>query len=136
VDTESNSLHAFREQVCLIQFFPPLIMITWLIHHPGGSCALGPLFSNPAIEKFFHALNMTSSVCGGILALTCQRFRYMIAGASGTAEVGLAAMLEAQFGVVLDKIPTRQLGTAPLLPAMLASPLDTIIFFHCVMLAS
>jgi ribonuclease D len=55
VDTESNSLHAYREQVCLIQFstrttdyvVDPLVF--------DDLTSLGPLFSNPDIEKVFHA---------------------------------------------------------------------------------
>ncbi len=55
VDTESNSLHAYREQVCLIQFstqktdyvIDPLVF--------DDLSALGPIFENPRIEKIFHA---------------------------------------------------------------------------------
>ncbi|RPJ20269.1 MAG: ribonuclease D [Chloroflexi bacterium] len=55
VDTESNSLHAFREQVCLIQFstrktdyvVDPLAL--------NDLRSLGPIFSDPKIEKIFHA---------------------------------------------------------------------------------
>jgi ribonuclease D len=55
VDTESNSLHAYREQVCLIQFstretdyvIDPLAF--------DDLSSLGPIFSNPDIEKVFHA---------------------------------------------------------------------------------
>ena len=55
VDTESNSLHAYREQVCLIQFSTPQkdYVIDPLALH--DLSALGPLFSNPKIEKIFHA---------------------------------------------------------------------------------
>jgi ribonuclease D len=55
VDTESNSLHAYREQVCLIQFSTPktdYILDPFVFEDLG---ALGPLFNNPAIEKIFHA---------------------------------------------------------------------------------
>src|SRR5512138_699948 len=55
VDTESNSLHAYREQVCLIQFSTPG---TDYIVDPfvfDDLSILGPLFSNPNIEKIFHA---------------------------------------------------------------------------------
>ena len=55
VDTESNSLHAYREQVCLIQFSTPT---TDYILDPFAFedlSALGPLFSDPKIEKIFHA---------------------------------------------------------------------------------
>src|SRR5512138_3101852 len=55
VDTESNSLHAYRERVCLIQFstqkkdyvIDPLVL--------QDLSALAPLFANPKIEKIFHA---------------------------------------------------------------------------------
>jgi ribonuclease D len=55
VDTESNSLHAYREQVCLIQFSTPktdYIVDPFVFEDLG---ILGPLFSNPNIEKIFHA---------------------------------------------------------------------------------
>ena len=55
VDTESNSLHAYREQVCLIQFTTPSkdYVIDPLALHDMST--LGPIFSNPNIEKIFHA---------------------------------------------------------------------------------
>jgi ribonuclease D len=55
IDTESNSLHAFREQVCLIQFSIPE---TDYLLDPLAVKDLSPLsdlFSNPKIEKTFHA---------------------------------------------------------------------------------
>jgi ribonuclease D len=55
VDTESNSLHAYREQVCLMQFSTPS---TDYIVDPfvfDDLSALAPLFNNPNIEKIFHA---------------------------------------------------------------------------------
>lgn len=55
VDTESNSLHAYREQVCLVQFsttkkdyvLDPLAL--------ADLSPLAPLFASPEIEKIFHA---------------------------------------------------------------------------------
>jgi len=55
VDTESNSLHAYHEQVCLIQFstadtdylVDPLVL--------DDLSSLGKIFANPEIEKIFHA---------------------------------------------------------------------------------
>ena len=55
VDTESNSLHAYREQVCLVQFTTPgkdYVLDPLALH---DLSALGPIFSNPKIEKIFHA---------------------------------------------------------------------------------
>jgi ribonuclease D len=55
VDTESNSLHAYREQVCLIQFSTPQkdYVIDPLVLE--DLSALAPIFSDPKIEKIFHA---------------------------------------------------------------------------------
>ncbi|MGB7874386.1 MAG: HRDC domain-containing protein [Anaerolineales bacterium] len=55
VDTESNSLHAYHEQVCLIQFstadtdylVDPLAL--------GDISLLGKIFASPKVEKIFHA---------------------------------------------------------------------------------
>ena len=55
IDTESNSLHAYQEQVCLIQFSTP--SQDYLLDPlalPDLSI-LAPLFENPEIEKIFHA---------------------------------------------------------------------------------
>ena len=55
VDTESNSLHAYREQVCLMQFSTPekdyVVDPLALEDHS----LLAPIFNNPGIEKIFHA---------------------------------------------------------------------------------
>jgi ribonuclease D len=55
VDTESNSLHAYREQVCLIQFSTREIdyVVDPLVFDDLSD--LGPLFRSPEIEKVFHA---------------------------------------------------------------------------------
>src|SRR5690348_3297098 len=55
VDTESNSLHAFREQVCLLQFSSPGTdyLVDPLVLR--DLALLAPIFANPAIEKIFHA---------------------------------------------------------------------------------
>ena len=55
VDTESNSLYAYRERVCLIQFsthtddylVDPLAV--------ADLSPLAPVFADPGIEKVFHA---------------------------------------------------------------------------------
>ena len=55
VDTESNSLHAFREQVCLMQISST--NADYLIDplELRDLSLLAPIFSNPEIEKIFHA---------------------------------------------------------------------------------
>src|SRR5471032_1140276 len=55
VDTESNSLHAYRERVCLIQFSTPdADFIVDPIRLPDLS-PLAPFFANPEQLKVFHA---------------------------------------------------------------------------------
>jgi ribonuclease D len=55
IDTESNSLYVYTERVCLIQISTP--QTDYLVDSlalTDLSC-LEPIFSNPAIEKIFHA---------------------------------------------------------------------------------
>ncbi|HEY3345793.1 MAG TPA: HRDC domain-containing protein [Anaerolineaceae bacterium] len=105
VDTESNSLHAYQEQVCLIQFstteedylLDPLALTDLTL--------LAPIFDDPGIEKIFHAAEYD---------LICLRrdfhfqfanmFDTMVAARIlGRQAVGLGSMLEAEFGIHADK---------------------------------
>lgn len=55
IDTESNSLHAYRERVCLVQLSTrthDYIIDPFTI---GDLSPLGDLLANPTIEKVFHA---------------------------------------------------------------------------------
>jgi ribonuclease D len=105
VDTESNSLYAYREQVCLIQFSTR--ERDYLVD-PLALDDLSPLrevFRNPGVEKVFHAAEYD---------LICLRrdfgfefahiFDTMVAGRIlGRDEVGLGAMLLKEFDVQVDK---------------------------------
>jgi ribonuclease D len=105
VDTESNSLHAYRERVCLIQFSTPAAdYIVDPIALPGLS-PLAPVFANPGQQKVFHAAEYD---------LICLRRDYrfeftnifdtMSAGRTlGWPQVGLAAILDTHFGVTMNK---------------------------------
>ena len=55
VDTESNSLFAYHEKVCLIQISTPAI--DYLIDPLAikDLSSLAPIFSNPDQQKIFHA---------------------------------------------------------------------------------
>jgi ribonuclease D len=129
VDTESNSLHAYREQVCLIQFSTPEsdyvvdpLALTDL-------SSLGKLFVNPAFEKVFHAAEYDLICLKRDFSFSFTNlFDTMIAcRILGRASVGLAAVLETEFGLTLDKHYQRaNWGLRPLTPAMLAyARLDT-----------
>lgn len=121
VDTESNSLYAYRERVCLIQFSTR--QEDFLVDPLAVSdlSALAPLFSDPHIEKVFHAAEYD------LLCLN-RDFGFKFAGLFDTMlaarilgrnEIGLGSILEAEFGVTLDKRQQRaNWGERPL-PARL-----------------
>jgi ribonuclease D len=105
VDTESNSLHAYRERVCLIQFSTP--SADYIVDPLAlrDLAALAPFFANPGQQKVFHAAEYD---------VICLRRDYGFefanlfdtmssARALGWPQVGLAAILETQFGVTMDK---------------------------------
>ena len=105
VDTESNSLHAYREQVCLIQFSTP--EIDYLVDPLALTdlAPLAPIFANPRIEKIFHAAEYD---------LICLRRDFGFAFANifdtmqaerilGFEKVGLDSALEKYFGVTVNK---------------------------------
>ncbi len=108
VDTESNSLFAYRERVCLIQFSTPAedFILDPLALEPGVAVsALGPLFANPAQQKVFHAAEY-DVIClkrdyGFAFA---NLFDTMVAARTlGWPQLGLGAILEARFGVKMNK---------------------------------
>lgn len=105
VDTESNSLHAFREQVCLVQFSTTKAdyLVDPLALH--DLSALAPVFSNPNIEKIFHAAEYD---------LICLRRDFQFSFANlfdtmhaarvlGYPAVGLDKLLGDKFEIKMDK---------------------------------
>ena len=105
VDTESNSLHAYQERVCLIQF--STAQEDYLVDPLAleNLSPLGRLLSNPEIEKVFHAAEYDLLCLHRDFGLEVTNlFDTMIAGRIlGHNELGLGAMLVAELGVTLDK---------------------------------
>jgi len=105
VDTESNSLYAYQEQVCLIQFSTTekdYLIDSLLL--PDLSL-LAPIFSSDQILKVFHAAEYDL-----ICLFRDYGFRFnhlfdtMIAARTlGYPQIGLGALLEQFFGIQLDK---------------------------------
>jgi ribonuclease D len=105
VDTESNSLYAYRERVCLLQFS---ISDGDFIVDPLRVADVAPLasfFNSRSTEKVFHAAEY-DILC---LARDYQFefnsiFDTMIAARTlGWPQVGLAAVVESRFHVTLNK---------------------------------
>ena len=105
VDTESNSLHAYRERVCVIQFSTPdadYIVDPIRLRDLSG---LGPLFANPDQQKIFHAAEYD---------IVCLKRDYHFevrnifdtmsaARTLGWPKVGLADILATHFDVTMNK---------------------------------
>jgi ribonuclease D len=105
VDTEANSLYAYREQVCLIQIssskkdyiLDPLAL--------EDISPLGEIFSNPGIEKIFHAseydiLIMYDEYQFGFRNLFDTMLAAQILGRN---KLGLDALLEEIVGIQVNK---------------------------------
>lgn len=129
VDTESNSLYAYHERICLIQLstaeadyiVDPLAKI--------DLSPLGDLFASPAVQKVFHAAEQ--DVAGLKRDLGCS-FAHLFdtmwaARVLGWPRVGLADILRETFGVSTDKRYQRyNWGKRPLpAEALTYASLDT-----------
>ena len=122
VDTESNSLHAYQEQVCLVQFtdksgdalVDPLAI--------EDLSPLGSVLADPGIEKIFHAAEYDLIVLHRDYGFKIEKlFDTMIAArVIGRKKVGLGSLLEEEFQVRLAKKYQRaDWGKRPLNPEML-----------------
>ncbi len=129
VDTESNSLYAYQEQVCLIQFSTPTedFLLDPLALPDLES--LAPLFANPNIEKIFHAAEYDLICLHRDFGFEfANLFDTMIAARIlGYDAVGLGKLLEQKFDVIVDKkFQKANWGQRPLSAEMLSyARLDT-----------
>ena len=122
VDTESNSLFAYREQVCLLQLSSSDQDFLLDPFPLDGMPELGQIFADPAIQKIFHAGDYDIACLKRDYGYEFQSlFDTMLAAATlGEANLGLAGMLEKYLGVVVDKKYQRaDWGKRPIKPEML-----------------
>lgn len=122
VDTESNSLYVYQEQVCLIQISS--LAHDYLVDPLALSdiSGLGELFASHTIQKVFHAAEYDIVCLKRDFSFTIVNiFDTMIAGRTlGYRAVGLASMLEDTFRVKLNKRYQRaNWGQRPLKSEML-----------------
>lgn len=105
VDLEADSMHRYRERVCLMQLSVP--GRTVLIDPLAGAdlAPLAELFADPAVRKIFHAADYD-------LRSLYRDFRLEVRGLFdtmvsaqllGEEKIGLADVLAKYFGVTLDK---------------------------------
>ncbi len=105
VDTESNSLFAYKERVCLIQFstetndylVDPLAL--------SDLSALEPVFASKKIEKIFHAAEYDLICLKRDYGFSFDNiFDTMVASRIlGRKVIGLGSLLEMEFGVEVNK---------------------------------
>jgi ribonuclease D len=127
LDTESNSFHAYRERVCLVQ-----------VSTPASDWILDPLAVDLSSLGEVLCDGRETVLHGADYDVRCLRrewgwrlprlFDTMVAARRlGHTALGLSAMVEAQFGVKLSKSFQRSdWGHRPLAPAQLAyAALDT-----------
>lgn len=113
IDTESNSLYAYQEQVCLIQFTIPTDS---LVNGYSGDfivdplaidnlSPLGDLFTNPDIELVFHAAEYDIMCLKRDYGFEFTNVfdTYIAARTLGYKRVGLGSILEDKFEIQLDK---------------------------------
>ncbi len=129
VDTESNSLYAYRERVCLIQFSIP--EADYLVDPIALAdlSSLGPIFADPGVQKIFHAAEYDLICLKRDFGFTFTNlFDTMLAARIlGLKAIGLGSLLEQEFGVHLNKRFQRaNWGQRPLPGKLLAyAQLDT-----------
>lgn len=105
VDLEADSMHNYREQVCLLQFSTPAETVLVDPLAVSELTPLKPVLGNPAIRKIFHAADYD-------IRCLARDFDIEISGLFdtmiscqflGEERFGLADVLRKYFGVELDK---------------------------------
>ena len=105
VDLEADSMHCYREKVCLLQFTTSVRTV--LIDPLSGAdlSVLKPVLANAAVRKLFHAADYDIRCLARDFGFEVRGlFDTMIACQFlGEEKVGLADVLGKYFGVELDK---------------------------------
>jgi len=107
VDLESNGFHAYRARLCLMQISDGTH--TWLLDTLAMDRAalqpLGELLADEAIEKVMHGADYDLRLLDREMGASVQGLRdtQIAAQLGGVMAFGLAALLEAELGVTLDK---------------------------------
>lgn len=121
IDTESNSLYAYKEKLCLVQ------LSSEHINAVVDSLALDirpllPIFADPAVEKIFHSADSDIRVFKAALKCNFENiFDVMVAAKYlGIIKCGLDSMVGEFFGLEMNKkFQKADWGKRPLTKEML-----------------
>ena len=122
-DLEADSLHHYREKVCLLQFSTPDFSAMVDPLAVADLASLAPVMADPRVRKIFHGADYDIRSLHRDFGIEVDNlFDTMIACQFlGENEVGLAAALKKRFGVELDKqFQKADWSKRPLSPEMLA----------------
>lgn len=122
IDTESNSLHAYHERVCLIQLSSSKRDFLLDPFAFKDLSELGALFARSDKQKIFHAGDYDVACLKRDFDFTFHNIFDTMIAATALAEpnLGFAALVEKYFGFVIDKKYQRaNWGERPLKPEML-----------------
>jgi len=123
LDTESDSLYAYREKVCLIQVSIPGADFLIDPLAPIDLQPLAPLLADEKIQKVFHASEYDVMCLRRDFGFTFNHLfdTMWAARILGWKRVGLGDILQEQFGITLDKKWQRHnWGQRPIEPAALS----------------
>ncbi|HQT95424.1 MAG TPA: HRDC domain-containing protein [Thermoanaerobaculaceae bacterium] len=125
LDTESDSLHSYHHKVCLIQlsFAGEHAILDPLAIGREGLWPLAEVLADPRVEKLMHGADYDLRVLDRDLGARVVRLAdtQVAAQLLGEPQTGLAALVEREAGVVLDKKYQRaDWGARPLPAEMLA----------------
>ncbi len=129
IDTESNSLYAYRERICLIQISTRSADYIVDPLRVANLRLLGPLLADPSIEKVFHAAEYDLMCLKRDYGFSVSGlFDTMVAARiCGHKAIGLDKMLSLYVGVTMDKSHQRDdWGQRPLSEeSLLYAQMDT-----------
>jgi ribonuclease D len=123
IDTESDSLYAYHEKVCLIQISIPEADFLIDPLAPIDLQPLAPLMADEKVQKVFHASEYDVMCLRRDFGFTFHNLfdTMWAARILGWKRVGLGDILQEQFGITLDKKWQRHnWGKRPIEPAALS----------------
>ncbi len=112
IDTETNSLYAYQERVCLVQigtYDEDFIIDPLAFPNPEELGVLNEISSNPRIEKIFHGSDYDISGLRRDFGLEWENIfdTYLAARYLNYDKVGLMDLVAGYFGIYLDKTLTK-----------------------------